>query len=605
MLHCKTKPILERRATLARVASIALAATVALAPDADAAQPPIRDDARPTAGAAVATDHPLATEAAWEVLRQGGTAVDAATAAAFVLTVMMPEAASLAGAGTALHYDGEGRHITAYIGREISGAAARPEWKDRKLRDGTVKLKGGRTVGAPTFMHMLGALRDAGGRLPWAELTRDAERIARDGIRLSERSAKALAAVTMPMHGGADQIFGEGGLTALRTGAHIRNPGLVEVLQAIGVDGPDVLAGGVIGAAISETVGDATRMPAELTLEEISKAKATIAPPHCIAYRQAALCAPPQPTLGATTLQAIGILDRALPRPLTPLAWAHTLAQSHRLAMSDARRYLGDPAFFPDLMSPLLKSRQLNRRARRIDPLRDRGTPGSSRVRGAPRGLDGSKPHKHSLPTAGVVVVSGEGDAVALSMTLTLPFGSGLAVRGILMNAANASFDPRSRRERFHVANEIAGGKRPRLDLAPIMALDADRRLILAATSAGGPNAPAYLAKAVTLALGLDKSAAAAVAAPNIASPAKRTEVEAKTAAERLQDGLADFGHQTKSRRLPSGLLLIKRVGRGLEAAADPRGYGSAMSEPPPPPPAPAAPDAAAADALDSTKRGS
>lgn len=592
MLQRRIKPILSLCASLAVLAGLTGSCM------AQGRQPEVRTDAEPTAGAAVASDHHAATDAAWAVLRQGGRAVDAAVAAAFVMTVVMPEAASLAGAGAALRYEADGGHVTAYVGAEIAGAAASAAWLAKKPEGGVARIKGGRAVGAPTLMQMIGRLRSAGGRAPWSLLTARAEALARTGVELSGASAAALARATLPAHGGAVKIFGPGGDDAAKPGAVIRNPALADVLKAIGDDGASVLSGGIVGQSIVESIANATRLPAVLALDELGAADAVVEPPTCIAFGDHAICAPPPPTLGPTSLQTIGIFARAIPKAPTPLAWAHTLSQSHRLAMSDARRYLADPAVFPNLFTTLLQPAQLARRAERIEPNRDRGVPGSSRIRGVPRGLDAARPHVPPPPTASVVVVDGDGDAVVLSLTLRRPFGAGIAARGVLLNAGNTGFEPVPERTGFRVANQIAPGKRARLDLTPIMALDRQRRLVLAAAAAGGPNAPAYLAKAAVLSLAFGKSAAEAVGAPNIASAARETRLELRTAAERLEPALADLGHRTKVREMPSGLTLIRRGPDGLDAAADPRGYGAAISEP-----APAAP--ATPGALDSNKRGS
>ena len=89
-------------------------------------QPPTQVQGDPMSGAAVASDDAEAARAAWTALKDGGSAADAVIAAALMLTVTRPEAASIAGAGAALLYDAQGRHITAYVGREVSAARVDP-----------------------------------------------------------------------------------------------------------------------------------------------------------------------------------------------------------------------------------------------------------------------------------------------------------------------------------------------------------------------------------------------------------------------------------------------------------------------------------------------
>jgi len=543
-------------------------------------QPEVTTDADPLAGAAVATDNPEATKAAWTALRQGGSAVDAAIAAAFVMTVTMPESASIGGAGAALRYDAESRHISAYVGREIAGAAASPDWMEAPEGRQPPPLEGGRSVGAPTLLRMLGALHDEAGRLGWAALTVTPERLARAGFPLTPRAAAALARVYLPVYGGADEIFGQSGDRAAEAGALVRNPRLADVFLAIGQDGPMVLAGGVAGHAITRLVEETSRYPATLALDELSRAEPIVAPPVCAALAKAALCAPPAPTIGPIAVETAALFEAAAPETPSARDWANVMAQAHRLAMADARRYLGDPQVFPDLTPDLVTPEQIARRVRSISLERDRGLPGAGRLRGAPTGLVSAPPMRRRPPTASVVVVDGRGDAVALSLTLTQPYGSGLAARGVVLNAANDAFDPPVGAIGRMRANEIRAHARPRLDLTPMMALDGERRLILAAAGAGGDEAPAFLAKAVLAVLKFGKSAAAAVAAPNVSSAGRATVLEALTQAERLQGPLEDIGHKTLIRPMPSGLVLIVAGPAGPDAAADPRGPGDALSQP-------------------------
>lgn len=572
------------RRTLHRLAGLFAgafaAATLHIGASAEPAQPPVPIDVDPLAGAAVAADDPRAVDAAWAVLAQGGSAADAAIAAAFTMSVVMPEAASLAGAGAALHYDGEARHVTALVGREVAGRAAEAEWIDAE--NGRVKkpLDGGQAVGAPTLLQMLGELHRIGGRLPWSAMTAEAERLARAGVPLSAAAARALQDLYLPQNGGADTIYGVAGKSTAAAGTLIRNPQAADVLLAIGRDGPNVLSGGVVGHAIARRVSETRRRPTELALDEIAQARPLIVAPVCVALTRAAFCAPPAPTLGPTTLETAALFEAVAPKEPTARDWAHVMALAHRLAIADARRYLGDPAVFPDLTTDLLTPHEIARRAKRIRLDADRGRPAAARLRYAPRGLVSSAANARRLPTASVVVTDKDGDAVALSVTLTRPFGAGLTARGVLLNAANVAFDPPPDRPGLHAANAIRPGARPRLDLAPVMALDADRRLVLAAAGAGGENLPAYLAKTALAALNFNKSASAAVAAPNVASRDRTTELEIRTPAERLDGALSDIGHKPVIKALPSGLVLLLRRGAEFEAAADARGQGEARARP-------------------------
>lgn len=547
-----------------------------------AAQPPVRVGGDPAAGAAVASDDKAATDAAWAILEAGGSAIDAAIAGALALSVAMPHAASLAGGGTALRYDAEARQVVAYIGRERAPAAVDPAWLKPRGKKPALPLVGGRAFGAPSLLSMLGKLYADGGSMPWHTLTDPAERLARIGVPLSVAAAKALKRVYLVKRGGAEGIFLDRGGNPLQAGAIVRNHELASVLAAIGRDGPNVLSGGVGGNAIISTVSDSRVDAMPLTLDDLSSAEAIVAAPVCVALSRAALCAPPAPTLGPATLQTAALFDLTSKGPASAFDWTNRIAQAHRLAITDARRYLTDPAYFPDFSPALLTPKRLARRARMINESRNPGRPGASRLTEAPRGLTSPRDRRRNPPTASIIVIDQAGHAAAISITLSYPYGSGMAARGVVLNAGNAAFDGAHARAGYLVANGMEPGKRPALFAAPVMALDQDRNLLLAA-AASGLNAPAYLAKAVAASLRYGKSAKAAVGAPNVASTTRLTELEERTPAERLAGRLDDIGHRARVRKLQSNILLIRRLSDesgGYDAAADRRGVGAVRTRP-------------------------
>jgi gamma-glutamyltranspeptidase/glutathione hydrolase len=582
MGHTNMKLRFDRQGFMKALAA-ALAACVGpfvYASSSFAAQPPVRIGGDPAAGAAVASDDQAATDAAWAILESGGTAVDAAIAGALTLSVTMPHAASLAGGGAAMRYDAKARQVVAYIGRERTPAAVNPDWL--KPRDGkpAQALIGGQSFGAPSLLSMLEKLHDDGGTLPWLKLTERAERLARVGAPLNAAAAKALKRIYLVRRGRAEEIFLDAAGSPQPEGAVIRNRELAAVLAAIGRDGPDVLSGGVAGNAIIRAISQSRTDPLPVTLDDLEQSVAVVTAPACVALSRAALCGPPAPTLAPAALQASALFDRTTKGAASAFDWTNRMAQAHRLAMTDARRYLTDPDHFPDLYPALLEPRRLDRRARRISASRNPGRPGASRLSEAPRGLTTPRDRRMNPPTASIVVVDQAGHAVALSITLSYPYGAGIAARGVILNAANSGFDAPHVRQGFLVANSMKPGKRPALFAAPVMALDQDRRLVLAAT-ASGLNAPAYLAKAVSATLLYGKSAEGALRAPNIASATRLTELEERTPAERLANQLDDIGHRSRVRKRKSNLLLISRRPDGsgdFDAAADRRNAGTART---------------------------
>ncbi|MFD1109364.1 gamma-glutamyltransferase [Pseudoroseomonas ludipueritiae] len=139
----------------------------------------------------VAAAHPLAAEAGLAMLRQGGTALDAAIAAQAVLTLVEPQSSGIGGGALLMHWNATHRRVSAWDGRETAPAAATPGLFLKP--DGTPMafyeaVLSGRSVGVPGVMPVLAAAHAVEGRLPWADLLAPAIRLAEEGFAVSPSS---------------------------------------------------------------------------------------------------------------------------------------------------------------------------------------------------------------------------------------------------------------------------------------------------------------------------------------------------------------------------------------------------------------------------------
>ena len=136
------------------------------------------------------TAHPQATAAAHQILKQGGSAVDAAIAAQMVLTLVEPQSSGIGGGGFMLHYSARKSRLQAYDGRETAPASALPslflDENDQPL-SGTHASADPRSVGVPGLLAMLGMAHRQHGRLPWASLMQAAIELAENGFVISPR----------------------------------------------------------------------------------------------------------------------------------------------------------------------------------------------------------------------------------------------------------------------------------------------------------------------------------------------------------------------------------------------------------------------------------
>ena len=211
----------------------------------------------------VAAAHPLAAEAGLAMLRQGGSAVDAAVAVQAMLSLVEPQSSGIGGGALMLYRNAADGRITAWDGRETAPAAAQP---GLFLRDGQPMpfydaVLSGRSVGVPGAIAMLEAAHREGGRLPWAKLFEPAIKAARDGFRVSARLAGAIAddAERLRRNPSTRGYFFSPAPLAndpvpLPEGTVLRNPALADTLQAIAEGGAAALLRGPIASDIAAAV---------------------------------------------------------------------------------------------------------------------------------------------------------------------------------------------------------------------------------------------------------------------------------------------------------------------------------------------------------------
>lgn len=217
----------------------------------------------------VVASHPLAVEAGMEVLRRGGTAVDAAIAVQMMLGVVEPQESGIGGGGFLLYYDGATRTVTAYDGRETAPQEATSNMfldgrgKPLPFRQAAVS---GRSVGAPSVVPMLELAHGAHGKLPWKELFEGAIQTAQQGFTVSPQLFSALNVIysgrlfpSWPFEStglnhepGARGVYFDRSGRPKAAGTTITNPALADTMQRIAIEGARVLTQGPIAAEIVE-----------------------------------------------------------------------------------------------------------------------------------------------------------------------------------------------------------------------------------------------------------------------------------------------------------------------------------------------------------------
>ncbi|MEI7053505.1 gamma-glutamyltransferase [Pseudomonas koreensis] len=551
-----------------------------------------------------AAANPLAAEAGREMLRKGGSAIDAAIAMQAVLTLVEPQSSGIGGGAMIVLWDG--KQVRTYDGRETAPAGATEKLflqADGKPMPFPQAQIGGRSVGTPGVLRALEMAHKQHGRLPWATLFEPAIKLAEQGFAISPRLHSLLESdpvIRKSPDMAAYFLNRDGSVKAV--GTRLQNPALAAVLKRIANEGPDALYKGPIAEEIVAKVqGHAN--PGSLSLNDLQRYQAKERAPLCTDYKRWQVCGMPPPSSGGIavaqilgTLQALESRDPRLSlTPLKPVKTnkpagiepdpqaVHLIAEAERLAYADRAQYVADTDFVPVPVKGLVDPGYLASRASLIGE-RSMG----SAQPGTPPGVQVAYAPDRSplrISTSQVVAVDDLGGAVSMTTTIEAAFGSHLMVQGFLLNnqMTDFSFIPEENGQK--VANRVEPGKRPRSSMAPTLIFDRNSGEFLASVgSPGGSQIIEYVAKTTLGLLDWNLDPQSAISLPNFGSRNGPTELEQGQFSPALIQALKDKGHVVNEIDMTSGTQAIVRVkdaqGKAsLKGGADPRREGEALGD--------------------------
>jgi gamma-glutamyltranspeptidase/glutathione hydrolase len=550
---------------------------------------------------AVAAANPLATDAGYQIIKAGGSAIDAAVAVQMVLTLVEPQSSGIGGGAFILTYENGERF--AYNGREQAPAGADEEMfynEEGDLLSFGESVRSGMAVGVPGTIAVLAEAHAKHGRLEWEELFTPAITLAEEGFNISPRLHQLLDADESlrndPIAG--DLYYDENG-EALPVGTVLRNPALAEILRSVADQGIAGFYNNRVAGDITDRVRNHER-PGSMAVSDILQYpdQSFEVQIMCNDWSSYTVCGMPPPSSGhIAVMQILGILEQyeqdhsftAFADSLPTADWMHAYFESSKLAFADRALYIGDPDFTEPPANDwhsLLDSTYLEKRSELIteESMGEAaaGDPGDGTA------LWGIHPDQPEKGTSHISIVDPYGQAVSMTTTIEQGFGSrimsdggtglpgGFHLNNELTDFSRTPTDDQGRL----IANRVQPNKQPRSSMSPSLIFDAETGDFVASVgSPGGSAIIHYTAKAITGMLEWQLNAQEAINLPNFAAYNGPTVVEEGRFPQQLIDALEAMGHDVVVQELTSGLQAIQKTETGYFGGADPRREGVVMGD--------------------------
>lgn len=533
----------------------------------------------------VATANPEASKVGYDILKAGGSAIDALVAVQMVLGLVEPQSSGLGGGAFAVYYDATNQKLTTFDGRETAPQEAFPELfqdengKPLAFYDAVV---GGRSVGTPGTVKLMGELHKRYGTLPWEDLLAPATELSQKGFIVSPRLANAIQsnAERLSRYPSTKGYFFNLDNTPVQAGTRLTNTQYYETLRFLATYGADEFYTGQIAKKIVSKVRGALDNPGVLSEQDFLSYRVKERAPVCLPYKEYDICGMGPPSSGALTVgQILGIteqFDLATLGPNSPEAW-QIIGDASRLAFADRGRYIADTDFVP-MPQGLLDKSYLAGRAKLIT----KGKALESVEAGEP---EWRHPIKQAddiaieLPsTSHISIVDKDGNAVSVTTTIENAFGSNMMSNGFLLNNELTDFSFKPHQDGYPIANRLEPGKRPRSSMSPTIVMK-DNKPYLVVGSPGGSRIIGYVAKTLIAHLEWDMDIQQAINLPNMLNRFGTFDLEKGTQAASYENTLKEMGYKVSVQDLNSGVQGIVIEPDGLTGGADPRREGLVLGD--------------------------
>ncbi|WP_105168275.1 gamma-glutamyltransferase [Pseudoalteromonas sp. T1lg23B] len=533
----------------------------------------------------IAAANPYASKAGRQMLAKGGSAIDAAIATQLVLTLVEPQSSGIGGGGFILYYDNKNNELVTFDGRETAPSEADHTLFLDQQGQPVPWIKavvGGRSVGVPGILHAFKQAHDKYGKLPWHELFKPAIALADDGFVVSPRLTMLLEKRYNPgleqLAPAKDYFYPNG--EPLKTGTVKKNPKLAALYKQVAQQGIVAFYQGDNAKKLVDAVQTSEIAPGKLAESDLAQYQSKMREPICIDYHKHKVCSMAPPSSGGiAVLQILKLLEGqnlSQYQPNDPNS-LHLFTQASRLAFADRNHYVADPDFVTVPTDALLQSDYLEQRAKLITEFDNHNVTVGDPTQGK---LAYAIDDGYELPsTTHVSIVDQNGNAVSMTSSIEMAFGSTVMVNGYLLNNQLTDFSLSPKKDGLWVANRVEANKRPRSSMSPVMVFNPDGSLRLVVGSPGGSRIINYVAQTIIAVLDWQLTPQQAVNLPNITNRNQYTTLEKGTELEQFVTFFEEKGHNVQLRDLNSGLHVIEVKNGMLYGGADPRREGVALSE--------------------------
>ena len=588
----------------------------------------------------VVAANPHASKAGCEVLKNGGSAVDAAVAVQAVLGLVEPQSSGLGGGAFMLHYDAKTKKVQSYDGREKAPAAATETYlryvSDTDLTPPkpvvsapeagasfNLLRQSGRSVGTPGAVRMLELAHKDYGSLLWKDLFNSGIKLATDGFPISGRMADAIAGsrtlLQTDPEAAAYFLNADGSAKAL--GTVIKNPAYATTLTTIATTGANALYTGPIAQNIVNKIKMTSGgnpsfaiTPGLTEMSDLANYQAIKRDPVCTTYRTYWVCGMGAPSSGGITVaQTLGMLENFYLTGLKPtaidgnggkptVAGVHLVAEAERLAYSDRNVYIADTDFVPlpgGSPDAMLSKTYLRNRANLIDFNKTMGIAVAGVFPGPKLGVSADE----GKGTTHITIIDKAGNVVVMTTTIESGMGSFRMTDGFLLNNQLTDFSVLASDTIGPIANRVQGNKRPRSSMAPtlVFAQANDGSMgdfVMGTGSPGGATIIQYVAKTLVGVLdwGLNAQQATSMidfgaansVTTNVGGEHPNVNIVVPTSgiagdSDPLVSGLRALGHTVSVAAQSSGIGTIVKTQKSgatvLEGGADPRREGLTLGD--------------------------